>query len=377
MLLLLLAGQLGCGEKESESSLEVMDTATEEETQTATWEDITSIVETYYDPTILPSIGAARISNGELTHLGTIGLRSLSAEAEVTAWDKWHLGSCTKAMTASLAGIMVDEGYIRWDSTMEELFPNIEVHPDYQAVTIEMMLSHTGGAWGYLPEHEEVWSMMVLGGNSVDIRADIAEDVLIQTPEVQPGTQFLYSNTGYMLVGAALERVSGSSWEELMQDKIFQPLEMSSCGFGPQDDGSLAEPWSHYGVTPIDPLSGNADNPASLGPAGTVHCSLPDWSKFIMEQLKLYRGEGRLLSPTQSQQLFTAQLDGYAMGWVISSRSWADGEVFMHTGSNVKNYAVVWAAPERNEAYLTVTNTGTEEAYLILDQVTGELIGLD
>ena len=377
-MLLLSLLLISCGEKETEEEVVAEDSATEEESQVATWEDITPILEDYYDPSIMPALGAARISNGELTEAGTIGLRSIDADAEVTDWDKWHLGSCTKAMTGNLVGILVDEGILHWDATMEELFPEIEIHPDYQDVTVKMMLSHSGGTWSSLVDHPSTWNEMVAGGDLKEIRSKVVQDVLTEAPEVTPGTQYLYSNTGYIVIGAALEKITGSTWEEIMQEKIFTPLEMDSCGFGPQDvGGHLEHPWSHYNLTAIDPDSGNADNPAALGPAGTVHCNLPDWSKFIIEQLKLYRGEGTLLSQPQAEQLFEPQLQEYAMGWSIASRSWAGGDVFVHSGSNVKNLAIVWAAPELDEAYLTVTNTGSESAYQVLDQVTGELIQLE
>ena len=131
-MLLLSLLLVSCGDKEAEEEIVAGDTATEEENQVATWEDITPILEEYYDPSIMPALGAARISSGEVTQAGTIGLRSIDADVEVTDWDKWHLGSCTKAMTGNIVGIFVDEGVVDWDSTMEELFPEIELHPDYQ-----------------------------------------------------------------------------------------------------------------------------------------------------------------------------------------------------------------------------------------------------
>lgn len=371
MLLFLLLGCSGTTKTSAEET-------GVEELESPSWNDISVLLEEYHSGSDVPAIGAARVQNGEITDLGTVGLRSSNSDVEVTDLDKWHIGSCSKAMTATLTGTLVDEGLLGWDSTLSELFPNLEIHPSYQSVTVEMLLSHTGGTWSSLTAHSSTWGSMVAGGDLVAIRASVVADVLSIEPEVTPGTEFLYSNTGYIIVGSALESLTNSSWEELMQEYLFEPLTMGSCGFGPPDlDGDLDQPWGHWNGQPVDPSTGNGDNPAALGPAGTVHCSLPDWGRFISEQLKTYRGESTLLSIPQSEQLFEVQLNSYAMGWAVLPRSWADGNAIHHSGSNTMNLAVVWASPALDEAYLTVSNAATEEAASILDQITGELIGLE
>lgn len=369
---------LGCGSQlKAQSSLN--DTADSAEAlPVATWEDFSDPLAAILSESEAPAIGAARIQNGEITHAGTVGLRSASDTVEVTDWDKWHLGSNTKAMTATLVAVFVDDGLLEWDSTLDELFPEIDVHSDYQSVTVEMLLSHSGGTWGNLTEHTDVWSYMREEGDVVEVRESVATAVLEQAPEVTPGTVFLYSNVGYMIVGSALERISGQSWESLMQQHLFDPLEMNSCGFGAPDfEGQLEHPWGHYNGVPVDPTLSTADNPTSLGPAGTVHCSLIDWSTFVSEQMKAYRQESTLLSVAQSQQIFEGQLNDYAMGWSIVERSWANGEAFTHSGSNTMNMSVTWAAPELDTAFLVVANAASDSIYRDLDETVGLLLSID
>ena len=350
----------------------------EEEPPVATWEDISEALSLIQAESEAPAMGAARLEGGEVTHMGTVGLRSASDSVEVTDWDKWHLGSCTKAMTATLFGTFADEGLVSWDSTMAELFPTFDLHPDYESVTVEMMLSHTGGTWGSLTEHSDVWSLMREEGNVIETRELVAETVLSEAPEAAPGTIFLYSNVAYMIVGSALERLSGQSWEDLMQQRIFDPLDMGSCGFGaPDPEGTLEHPWGHYNGEPVDGAFDYADNPTSLGPAGTVHCSLLDWSKFVSEQMKAYRGESTILSTAQSQQLFETQLNNYAMGWGVVERSWADGVALNHSGSNTMNMAVVWAAPELDVAFMATANASTDSVYMSMDEAIVMMLELD
>jgi len=322
------------------------------------WNDISAQLKTIQIDHSVPALGAARIKGGVISDLGTVGLRRSDYVAEVTDSDKWHLGSCTKAMTSTLVGTFVDEGGIYWDSTLTELFPSVAIHEDYKNVTVEMLLSHRGGTWRSLTAHTSTWTMMSEDGDVVAQRKQVVEDVLTSAPEVTPGTELLYSNAGFMIVGSALEEMTGSSWETLLQERLFTPLQMESCGFGVTDPEGLVEhPWGHTESAPV-----LRDNPAALGPAGTVHCGLSDWGDFIIDQIKGYQGTGTLLSDAQYQQLFDIQGDDYGMGWIVVNVSDLGGEVFTHGGSNTFNRSEVWAAPGIDEAYLVVTNAATESA---------------
>lgn len=124
-----------------------------------------------------------------------------------------------------------------------------------------------------------------------------------------------------------------------------------------------------------------ADNPRGLGPAGTVHCSLRDWSKFIALHLQGARGEYRLLKAESFQRLHTPQpiddKSGYALGWIVLERPWGDGSVLMHNGSNTMWYSVVWIAPKRGFAVMAVTNLaglGLEDGAAGTDAVVSLLI---
>ena len=342
----------------------------------ATWVDMSIEVEEIRAQYNLPALGGVHIQDGVIAKLGTSGLRSSASEQAVTDYDKWHLGSCTKAMTATLAATYVDDGLLTWDSTLKELFPEIPMHPSYEDVTIAMLLSHHGGTWSSLAAHPETWSAMWQDGNVVEQRFRMVEDVLAEEPEVQPDSTFLYSNAGYIIVGVALEGLTDQSWEELMEERIFAPLGMNSCGFGGQDpDASLEHPWGHQANgEPNHPVDDFSDNPPALGPAGTVHCNLPDWSQFIIESLKMHRGESTLLSPTQAEKIFTVYGENYSLGWLVVERGWAQGESFTHTGSNTINHAVVWGGPAINEAYLAVTNIYNDNSAAALDALVVGLL---
>jgi D-alanyl-D-alanine carboxypeptidase len=178
------------------------------------------------------------------------------------------------------------------------------------------------------------------------------------------------------VVGAALERASGLPWEKLIQDRLFTPLGMRSCGFGAAGSPNLVDqPWGHQvsggTVTPVAPGPA-ADNPPVYGPAGTVHCSLADWGAFLREHLRGARGQAGLVPAASYQKLHAAPAGAdYAFGWGVTSRPGVGGMVLQHAGSNTLNYAVVLLAPLNDRILVAVTNQGNAAA---ADAALGPLI---
>jgi CubicO group peptidase (beta-lactamase class C family) len=214
-------------------------------------------------------------------------------------------------------------------------------------------------------------------------RAWLAGRVLADAPEALAADEYRYSNYGYVVAGAMLERAAGTSFEELLRAELFEPLAMTSCGFGvPATPGLLDQPWGHRrrlaGLSPVEPGPG-ADNPLALGPAGTVHCSLRDWVKFLSLHLRGARGHG---SPFLAQSAFeilhaprARAPQPYALGWIVAERAWAGAQpVLTHTGSNTTFIAQAWLAPERDFGVAVVANAADDAARAALKAVVGAAI---
>ncbi len=324
----------------------------------------------------LPALGAAIVTLRGCQSLAVTGGRKKGDKPPVTPEDLWHLGSNTKAMTATLAAIAVEEGKLRWDSTLGEVFPRqreLKKSPLAQA-TLTHLLSH----WSGLPANAP-WGTLMLGGGKLQDQRAAALELAARTPHLPtPGQKHEYSNYGYALAGHMLEEVWNASWEDLMRRCLFAPLGIQYAGFGGVGKpGRIDQPWPHNGQGEPMPQNGPlVDNPAVLGPAGTVHMSLEDWSRFIAEHLAGRAGKGRLLTTAAAyQHLHTATQPGenYAFGWLAVERPWG-GKVLNHSGSNTMNRSVAWLAPEKGFAVLACTNTGTEVANRALDDVAGLLI---
>jgi len=300
----------------------------------------------------LPALAGAVVHAGRVVALGAVGVRAAGKEHEVTVDDCFHIGSCTKAMTATLAGVMVEAGELTWEQTLAETFPELaeEMDEDWRGVTLLELLSHRSGARRDPPDP---WR---LRGTVREQRLYVVRAITSQPAEFEPGPEHHYSNAGYIIAGAMLERAADSSWEELMRARLFAPLGMTSAGFG-APDARPDQPQGHY-------LNGEPipkwDNPPVYGPAGTVHCSLGDWGRFVAAHLDAGRSEGALLRPETFDRLHTPPAGSYALGWGVGTRAWAGlagpGPVLQHAGSNTRWYAVVWVAPQRDFAVLAATN---------------------
>lgn len=346
--------------------------------------ELTPLIEGIRQKHDLPALAAAVIVDGDLHAVGVSGVRKTGSGVEVTESDPFHIGSCTKAMTATLLAMLVERERLRWDSTLAELFPDLtdEMLPVYQDVTLEHLLAHRAG----LPGANESWpkgmtfqDMHELPGPSRAQRTAYIRMILSQAPQAAPGEKYIYSNAGYAIAGAMAERVMDEEWEELMSRLIFGPLGMATAGFGSMGtEGELDAPWQHRLVFGLRTAVGPgrfSDNPPAIGPAGTVHCSIRDWAKFVLIHLEGERGKHGLLEPETFQRLHRPPFGGtYASGWGVYERDWGGGRVLNHAGSNNQNFCVVWVAPLRNFAVLVATNQGGERADTACDEAAWTLI---
>ena len=332
----------------------------------------------------MPALAAAVICDGRLCAAGVVGVRKYGSDVKAELGDPFHLGSCTKAMTGSLVALLVEQGKLRWDMTLEEAFPELKgtMHPDYRAVTLTHLLSHRAGlpsmTAGFQPiTREQLKEILAMPAPAQ--RRRMAEIVLSNPPIRKPGEEKLYSNAGFALAGAIAEKAAGEDYESLVRRMLFGPLGMNSAGFGAMGtSGRIDAPWQHTksgdAITPIEP-GPRSDNPPFLTPGGRVHCSICDWAKYVQCVLKALRDEEGLLPLAQVRQLKEPPFGGdYALGWTICDRDWAHGKAFTHAGTNKQNYSVVWVAPARNFAVLVATNRGGEDAFKSLDKVCAQMI---
>lgn len=329
----------------------------------------------------VPALAVVVTKDGQICDRAAAGVRKWGDATPVATNDVFHIGSCTKSMTATLAAMFIEQGKLRWDTTIGEVFPDLKGKMDkrYEAVTVEQLLHHRGGvphdpppaAWS------RAWQEI---GTPREQRREFIEAVLKAPPEAEPGTKMIYSNQGYDIVGAMLEKISGQDFESLMTEKLFKPLHMDTAGFGaPGTRDKVEQPWGHvrkaFMTVPMQ-----SDNPPVHSPCGRVHCSLDDLARFAMFHLQ--SGTNALLKPETMARLHASAagaeikdvMDDYACGWVRMKRDWAGGPVLWHNGSNGMWYIVMWLAPEKDFCVIAATNVAGDEAEKACDDACVAMI---
>lgn len=306
----------------------------------------------------VPALGLA-MHDGDSTRIAVVGTRSADDATPVDAGDAWHIGSCTKALTAILAARLVEQGLIEWDATPGEILPDLplSVKPQNRDVTLRQLLSHTSGMPGR--EADAIVLPIAAAQAALDRppgeqRRAVADAVLSLGPVAKPGEQWGYLNGGYIVASAMLETAAGVAFEELMRREVFEPLGITSAGWGPPA-AIMGHTRGGDGWSPTD-----LDNPKAYDAAGRLHVSLADWVTLC--RVMLGEPDG-YLSDESLAMLTTAMASDprYALGWVLLENKTL-GPILQHTGSNTVWFAQAIVAPERNLVLVVVGNAAKPEA---------------
>ena len=342
----------------------------------------------------LPALAAAVFKEGVVISSGAVGTQRAGQEIPVTIEDRFHLGSDSKAFTSLLAGQFVEAGRLRWDSALAEVFPELKdkMDAEFAQITLEQLLSHSSGLADSPALVDLINRSYLQEGNMDEVRYWMVKEIAPKPLDHARGSRFDYSNLGYIIAGAILERLGGKTWEELVTERIVEPLSLNSAGFGPQATlGKTDAPLGHLMVEgkPKAMLAGpNGDNPLILGPAGTMHMSVLDFAKWVA----WHAGEGKRLPALVSTEIVkklhtpvigtgvledgppgTPQTGKYALGWGEVTVDWAPEPVITHTGSNTMNLALAMFWPERDFGFVIMTNIAGTAADEALRKLAAEL----
>jgi CubicO group peptidase (beta-lactamase class C family) len=357
----------------------------------------------------LPAIGLARISPRGIEGLNCLGERKFGSGIAVTDHDLWHIGSCTKSMTATMIARLVERGLFDWDLPIAPLFinGNAPVHPGFGDLTLRHLLTHRSG----MPRDPEGASVNACydSGQSLRVQRDlIAREAMLQGPLTRPGEVFSYSNLGYLVAGMVVEGLAGAAWEDLMRREVFSPLGLASAGFGAPGckptgalggllgggilggllgQSNVSQPWGHQpcngpeiftDVPPFDP--GTSDNKPVTGPAGTIHLSLPDLCRYVAFHASRGATAAGYLR-TETVDFLHTSLPGedYALGWGTMTTT-VDGfctRLVCHEGSNGAWYTIIMMTPDLGRAWVLVSNTFRDSLQDPQSAVLNELAALD
>jgi CubicO group peptidase (beta-lactamase class C family) len=315
----------------------------------------------------IPALGAAIVTADDEEGLPAWvgGTRVRGRDDPAALDDRWHIGSCAKAMTGALYARLVERGETSWDATLPELFPDLgPIDPGWRDTPIDRVLTHRSG----LPANLDRAGLDAWFEDDrpvTDQRTDATARALSGPPR-RPGS-FRYSNLGYIVVGAAIERIAGRSWEQAVIDEVLAPVGVTSAGFGAPTG---AQPWGHRSRLlgmgrgdPVDPGPPDrpdvrADNPPVMGPAGRIHITLADWARFI----RVFLADGGGLLTHASISKLTTPPGGrgpqQGMGWAVPPGRLARDVALGQQGSNTAWVATALISSVWDRAALVVCNDG-------------------
>lgn len=344
-----------------------------------------TLVRVYYN---MPGLSAIALKKGQIVGQGASGFRRQGNPSPLLVTDPINLGSCSKWMTATVAGRLVDKKVLSWTTKVRECFPNYkQFNTAFQNATLEQFLAHRSGVEQSVTFYNRhLNELLQQKGTYRQIRYWVAQTVLKDAPEVKPG-EFLYANQGYAVAAAMMEQITGKDWESLIQEHVFKPLEMTSAKIGIVYDETVPPktpvghdlPLNH--TVPIPRAVPSAtllyNDQAATGPGGYISCTLQDWVKFLHAHV-VAESTGYLSTATAAKlkQPFIG-VEGYGLGVAAYNRTWATpGQALVHSGDIFGQDTVFWMTPGRDVIVAVYTNCRSDDKStgLALDNAAGMLI---
>lgn len=314
----------------------------------------------------VPGVGVAVVKDGRIVHARGYGVREVGRPDRVDEHTIFAVGSTTKAFTSAALAILVDEEKVGWDHRATEHLPGFQLHDPHvtRELTVRDLLTHRSG----LLRGDQLWY-----SNGYDA-AEVLRRVRFLEPAWGFRAQYGYQNIMYLAAGEVVHQVSGVSWGDFVQQRIFEPLGMSrsytSVAPLPHvDNVAVPHVWVEGEPTPV-PWK-DLDN---VGPAGSINSSVRDMAVWL--QMHLARGEhegSRMLSEDRIQEMQTPQtvirlsqdqrelfpevnFAAYGLAW--SLRDYRGRKLVGHGGAIDGMRAEVMLVPEEGLGVVVLSNIG-------------------
>lgn len=365
--------------------------------------DLSPLVEEVRDQFGLPGLAAAVVQGDRRIAEGVAGVRRVGAPERITLDNRFAMASCTKRMTALMLLRVIDSGKLDFESTLGKVLPDVPMREVYRDVTLSQLLRFMGGIQPYTQMSPD--SMAWLKEFAPDPEAQHAgyvRHVLQEEPIAPPGTESVYSNASFVILGYMAAMATQEHYADLMQRLVFDPLEMRTAGFGrpysperpdelflhtkpgiPIAPGSDAGPGGGPGPkrppangegaggpgdglprirrqaggpptppdrnTPWIPEEPDRKELVVLSPAGGAHCSIRDFARFASHELAIAVGRTKLVRP------------GTLAKWKdLHPQSYIDGGNFNGGSGYVSSTCRLW--PSEDLAIVAAVNAGGSHA---------------
>ncbi|TXD70029.1 serine hydrolase [Aequorivita lipolytica] len=293
--------------------------------------------------------------NGKVIYKKGFGMANMEWDIPNAPDTKHRLGSITKQFTAMLIMQLVAEGKLDLQATVSKYLPDYsKVNGD--KITIHQLLTHTSGTPNYtsFPKFFEEMSR-----NSFT-PTEMVETFADSTLTFKPGAQFAYSNSGYILLGAIIEKVTGKSYETVLQEKIFDPLKMKDSGYDHHNTilKKRATGYEMKGSTPENSPYIDMSTPYA---AGSLYSTVEDlylWDQALYTQ--------KLLPKKYMDMMYEKYIPGfgqyYGYGWMIGTMPIGNTkdstQIIVHGGGINGFNTLITRMPQEKSTVILLNNTG-------------------
>ena len=312
----------------------------------------------------LPGLAAVVVRSDGTPRVYVSGERRVGKGDPMTTADRMHLGSLTKAITATLVGALAEKDLLTFETTIGQAFSELspKMQPAYRQVTIRQLLTHRAGLSTYRT-NLSLMPMLALKGTPAEQRYEFLQRVLAEPPRFEAGAKSEYSNAGAAIVGAMAERIAGAPYRELVERRVFAPIG-ARAAFGNPGLAAESQPWGHRtflgSIVEVPPASPPYTTPLALEPSGDASPSVSDYGRFLQMHLRGLRGRDDGLKAQTIRELHGRSADGRhagpALGWSVRPR---DGvESHENVGSSGAYVAYATIQPSRDVAVGVFTNLG-------------------
>ena len=313
--------------------------------------------------------GSALVAeNGKVIYKGGFGLANMEWNIANAADTKFRLGSITKQFTATVILQLVEQGKIKLDAKLTDYLPDYRKDTG-DKVTIHHLLTHTSG----IPSYTGLPGFFHNVSRNPYKVSDFVKQYASGNLEFEPGTKFSYNNSGYFLLGAIIERVTGKTYEQALQEMIFDRVGMKNTGY---DHHATIIPKRATGYSQtIDGYANAAYLDMSIPyAAGSLYSTVEDL--YLWDQA-LYTD--KLLTPQSKELMYKPFLEEYAYGWVITKTSFKVNDqpvsIITHDGGINGFTTRIVRFPKEKNLIVILDNTGSTNLARLSERLARILYG--
>jgi len=327
----------------------------------------------------VPGASLAILADGEVATAAT-GVVNLGTGVETTPDSVFQVGSITKVWTATLIMQLVDEGLLDLDAPVADVLPELTLATPgaTDQVTVRHLLSHSSGIDG------DMFDDAGRGADSVERYVAMCAKLSQLHPA---GATMSYSNSGFVIAGRIIERLTGGTWDAALRSRLIEPLGLTRTVTLPEEAIRFRAAYGHQEVDGTWQLAPVWALPGGSGPAGGIVATAADIVAFARLHLgggttpaTEPAGAGRLLSAASTAEMQQPQITvpsylpgsrHVGLGWHLYD--WDGHRMIAHNGGTIGQYAFLVALPETDGAVCLLTNGG--RATLLYQDLFTEIFG--